>query len=355
MYEMLDQWLIEQFGDSISTSLMSALIQLLIALVFAGLVYIILRVINKFMLGRSRFENMKIIAKTAKEKNTISSTACFFFFVLLNNLLPTITQIGCNISLMFLACGIIDIINALYQAKDISKRRPIKGILSVVKVAVCILFGIILISSLLKQNPVVLISGVGAFTAVLSIVFKDALSGLVAGIQITSEHMFEIGDWISVPALGVEGEVKDIALISVKIQGFDNIMHTLPASTFMATSSKNWHKTIRNKMRQVKYLITVDPDTVTMDGEQTNLTLWRHSVIDKIKADPHYKSGFATQCRTQGSSSGYGIPVEVFFTVDIADYDEYCEFTSAFGSEITASLKDFGLKHYKVTSSQTEN
>ena len=354
MYEMLEQWLTEQFGDSITTSLMFALIQLLIALVCAALVYIILRVINKLIFGNSKFENMKIIAKTAKEKNTISATAFFFFFAFLNNMLPKITQIGCNISLMVLACGIIDIINALYQAKDISKRRPIKGVLSVVKVAVCILFGIILISSLLNQNPVVLISGVGAFTAVLSIVFKDALAGLVAGIQITSEHMFEIGDWISIPALGVEGEVKDIALISVKIQGFDNIMHTLPASTFMATSSKNWHKTVRNKMRQVKYQITIDPDTITMDGEETNLTLWRHSVLEKIKADPHYRSGFATQCRTQGSSSGYGIPVEVFFTVDIADYDAYCEYTSAFGSNITASLKDFGLKHYKVTSSQTE-
>jgi len=354
MYEMLEQWLTEQFGDSITTSLMFALIQLLIALVCAALVYIILRVINKLVFGNSRFENMKIIAKTAKEKNTIFATAFFFFFAFLNNLLPKITQIGCNISLMVLACGIIDIINALYQAKDISKRRPIKGVLSVVKVAVCILFGIILISSLLNQNPVVLISGVGAFTAVLSIVFKDALAGLVAGIQITSEHMFEIGDWISIPALGVEGEVKDIALISVKIQGFDNIMHTLPASTFMSTSSKNWHKTIRNKMRQVKYQITIDPDTIKMDGDETNLTLWRHSVLEKIKADPHYKSGFATQCRTQGSSSGYGIPVEIFFTVDIADYDAYCEYTSAFGSNVTASLKDFGLKHYKVTSSQTE-
>ena len=351
MYEMLDQWLNEQFGDTLTASLLSALIQLLVALVFAGVIYIILSIINKFVFGKSKFENIKIIAKTAKEKHTITSTAFFFFFAALNNLLPKVTQIGCNITLMFLACGIIDIINELYQAKPISKKRPIKGVLSVVKVTVCILFGIILISSLLNQNPVVLISGVGAFTAVLSIVFKDALAGLVAGIQITSEHMFEIGDWISIPSLGVEGEVKDIALISVKIQGFDNIMHTLPASTFVATSSKNWHKTIRNKMRQVKYNLTIDPDTITMDGDESNLTRWRHNVIEKIKADPHYKSGFATQCRTQGSSSGYGVPVEIFFTVDIADYDAYCEYTSAFGSNVTASLADFGLKHYKVTSS----
>ncbi len=354
MYEMLDQWLIEQFGDTLTTTLISALIQLLIALVLAGVVYVILGTINKFVFGKSKFENMQIIAKTAREKHTITSTAFFFFFVFLNNLLPRITQIGCNITLMFLACGIIDIINELYQAKPISRKRPIKGILSVVKVTVCILFGIILISSLLNQNPVVLISGVGAFTAVLSIVFKDALAGLVAGIQITSEHMFEIGDWISIPSLGVEGEVKDIALISVKIQGFDNIMHTLPASTFVATSSKNWHKTIRNKMRQVKYNISIDPDTIVKEGDETNLTLWRRSVIETIKADPHYKSGFATQCRTQGSSTGYGIPVEIYFTVDIAEYDAYCEYTSAFGSNITATLKDYGLKHYKVTSSASE-
>ena len=351
MYDVLDKWLLEHMDDGLAYASVSGILKLIIAALIATVIYFILRVINTLMFSKSKVELLKKMSSLAFEKRTMFLTGVFTFFALIYEAFPKISTIGSIITLMVLLCSVVDIINALYQTKEISRQRPIKGILSVVKVAICILFAIILISALLNQNPVVLISGVGAFTAVLSIVFKDALAGLVAGIQITSEHMFEIGDWISIPSLGVEGEVKDIALISVKIQGFDNIMHTLPASTFVATSSKNWHKTIRNKMRQVKYQITVDPDSIVMDGDETNLTRWRHSVLETIKADPHYKKGFATQCRTQGSTSGFGVPVEVFFTVDIADYDTYCEYTSAFGSNITATLKDYGLKHYKVTSS----
>ena len=352
MYEALDKWLIDRMGDGLAFSALSGVIKLVIAALLATVIYFILRIFNNIIFSHSKVADLKKMSSLAVEKKTMLLTGVFMFFALVYEPFPKISTIGSIITLMVLVCSVVDVFNAIYQTKEISKRRPIKGVLSVVKIAICILFAIILISILLNQNPVVLISGVGAFTAVLSIVFKDALAGLVAGIQITSEHMFEIGDWISIPSLGVEGEVKDIALISVKIQGFDNIMHTLPASSFVATSSKNWHKTIRNKMRQVKYTITIDPDTVVMDGDETNLTRWRHNVLNTIKEDPHYKSGFATQCRTQGSSSGYGIPVEIFFTVDIADYDTYCEYTSTFGSNITASLKDFGLKHYKVTSSE---
>ena len=352
MNEFIEEWILNSLGEGLLSSILIGLFHIILAAAIAAAVYIVLHVVLSLMMSRSKFEPVKKAAASISSKKLYFKVAVFVFFASFYLVTPTISTIGSVLVLMMITCDILDVINDVYQTNKISRQRPIKGVLSVVKVTICILLGIILISILLNQNPVVLISGVGAFTAVLSLIFKDALSGLVAGIQITSENMFEIGDWISIPSLGVEGEVKDIALISVKIQGFDNIMHTLPASTFVSTSSKNWHKTIRNKMRQVKYQLTIDPDTIVMQGDQTNLTLWRRSVIEKIKADPHHKKGFATQCRTQGSYSGYGVPIEVYFTVDIADYDEYCEYTSAFGSDITATLKDFGLKHYKVISSK---
>ena len=353
MYDTVNKWLTDWLGEGILTGILLALIKIIVAGIIAVAVYIVLKVVVTMLLSRSKLEPIKKASAALSSKKVYFKAAVFVFFVSFYEVIPTMATIGSILVLMMIMCDILDVINEAYQTQKISRQRPIKGILTVVKVTLCILLGIILVSILLNQNPIVLISGFGAFTAVISLIFKDALAGLVAGIQITSEHMFEIGDWISVPSLGVEGEVKDIALISVKIQGFDNIMHTLPASTFVSTSSKNWHKTIRNKMRQVKYRISIDPDTVVMDGSETNLTLWRRSVLEAIKADPHYTEGFATQCRTQGTDTGFGIPVEVYFTVDIADYDAYCEYTSAFGSNITASLKDYGLKHYKVTSSAT--
>jgi len=349
MNDFIDTLLKEQFGDGMWVTIVSAFIKIALAAIIAMIIYIILKLINTSFLGRSKNKVLKQISVTSHKKHLMMKTSIFMFFVFLFPLFPKLSSAFSIVTLMIVVCDILDVINEVYILNEISKRRPIKGILQVVKIAICILLGIILISLLLNQNPVVLISGVGAFTAVISLVFKDAIVGLVAGIQITSEHMFEIGDWISIPSLGVEGEVKDIALITVKIQGFDNIMHTVPTSSFQTTPFKNWHKTVRNKMRQVKFSLTIDPDTIAKDGEETNLTLWRHKVLEMIKADPHYREGFATQCRTQGSSSGYGIPVEIYFTTDVADYDSYCEYVSTIGSNAAALLKEYDLKCFKTS------
>lgn len=350
MYEFIDLWLKESFGDGVLTSILSGLIEIILAAVIAAAFYIVLSVVNSIMLSRSRLDLIKTGADSIRKKKTIFKTSIFVFFAAFYEAIPVLSTIGSIVVLMIVVCDLLDVINDAYRTQKISRQRPIKGILSVVKVALCVLLGIILVSTLLNQNPIVLISGFGAFTAVLSIVFKDALVGLVAGIQITSENMFAIGDWISIPSLGVEGEVKDIALITVKIQGFDNIMHTVPTSTFQTTPFKNWHKTITDKMRQVNFQLAIDPDTIKTDGSETNLTKWRHHVLKIIKEDPHYKEGFATQCRTKGSSEGFGIPVDIFFTTDVVNYDDYCEYVSAFGSNVTASLKDFGLRSFKTSS-----
>ncbi len=349
MNDFIDTLLKEQFGDGMWVTIVSALIKIALAAIIAMIIYIILKLINTTFLGRSKNKVLKQISVTSHKKHLMMKTSIFMFFVFLFPLFPKLSSVFSIVTLMIVVCDILDVINAVYILNEISKRRPIKGILQVIKIAICILLGIILISLLLNQNPVVLISGVGAFTAVISLVFKDAIVGLVAGLQITSENMLQIGDWISVPSLGVEGEVRDIALISVKVMGFDNIVYTLPTSTFQTVPFKNWNKTVNNKMRQVNFKITVDPDSVVMEGDETNLTKWRHHVLDEIKKDAHYKDGFATQCRTKGADSGYGLPVDIFFTTDIVNYDEYCEYTSAFGSNITASLKDFGLKPFRAS------
>ena len=350
MVDIIDKWLTDNLGEGMLATILSDLIKVLIAALIASLIYIILKVINTSFMSKSSKAVIKKLATTTHQKHLMMKTSVFMFFVLIYASFPKASSFFSIITLMIIVCDVLDVVNAVYTLNSLSKRRPIKGILQVAKIAVCILFGIILISLLLNQNPVVLISGVGAFTAVLSLVFKDAIVGLVAGLQITSENMLQIGDWISVPSLDVEGEVKDIALISVKVMGFDNIVYTLPTSTFQSTPFKNWHKTIETKSRQVNFKLSIDPESITKDGDETNLTRWRHSVLQKIKEDPHYKKNFATQCRTKGASDGFGIPVDIFFTVDIVNYDEYCEYTSAFGSEITAALKDFGLKPFKASS-----
>lgn len=351
MYELIDSWLTEILGEGLLFGILSSLIKLAISLGIALIINIALKVLNK-KLSKS---NNKIIAKLSESVTTHKITtpvSAFFFFAGIGSIFSKISSIGCLIMVMFIACSSLDVFNDLYQTKPISRKRPIKGPLQVLKIAICIILSIIIVSILLNQNPLILISGFGAFTAIISIVFKDALVGLVAGVQITSENMLEIGDWISIPSMGVEGEVVDIALITVKIKAFDNTTFTVPAYTFQTTAFKNWHRTISKKMRQVSFSISIDPDSIKDEGNETNLTRWRHQILDDIRKDPHLKDKFSVGVKTSGFTDGEGVPVSIYFTTDIADYDAYVEYCSVFGEKAIASLSRFDLIPFQKRASK---
>jgi len=342
MYDLIDSWLNDLLGEGFLSGVLSSLIKIMIALVIAAMVGLLLKIFNSHW-AKSKKKVLSKIAESAATNKLIYHSSAFVFFAGLNVIFPKISGIGCLVVLMFIVAGSVNVINDVYTINPISRKRPIKGPLQVVKIAVWVLLGIIIVSVLLNQNPLILISGIGAFTAILSIIFKDALVGLVAGVQITSENLLEIGDWISIPSLGVEGEVIDIALITVKIRAFDNTTFTIPAYTFQTTAFKNWHRTITKKMRQVSFAVSIDPDSIRNDGNDTNLTKWRHEVLDGIRKDPHLKDKFSVGVKTSGFTNGEGVPVSIYFTTDIVDYDEYIEYASVFGEKTIASLKKFDL------------
>ena len=342
MYALIDSWLLSLLGEGLLFGILSSIIKIIIAIAIAVVVAIILVVINK-MFVKSKKRLMVKIAESVIKNKIIYFFSIFIFFASINMLFPKISAIGSLVMLMFVVCSAANVLLDAYTINPISRKRPIKGPVTVIKIAICIILGIIIVSVLLNQNPLILISGFGAFTAILSIVFKDALVGLVAGVQITSENMLEIGDWISIPSLGVEGEVVDIALITVKVKAFDNTTFTLPAYTFQTTAFKNWHRTITKKMRQVSYSISIDPDSIKMEGEETNLTKWRHATLEGIRKDPHLKDKFSVGVKTLGFTNGEGVPISIYFTVDIVEYDKYVEYSSVFGERTIASLKEYGL------------
>jgi len=348
MYEFIDSAITELLGEGFWAVFLSGAIKLACALVTAAIIYIALRTVNGIIFAKSKNKNLNLAGKFIFERKPISKLSALIFFVLIYSIFPKISAIGAIISLILLTSSVLDIVNDLYMTKSISKRRPIKGPLQIVKITIDVLLSIILTAVLINQEPLVLISGVGAFTAILSIIFKDALTGLVAGVQITSENMLEIGDWISIPSMDVEGEVTDIALITVKIKAFDNTIITVPSSTFQSTPFKNWHKTIKGKQRQVNFSLSIDPDTVKADGDSTNLTKWRNHITETIKNDPHCKTKLSVIVKTEGSKSGYGIPVSILFTTDIVNYEEFCEYNSLKGELAIASLKDFNLKPFQA-------
>ena len=139
---------------------------------------------------------------------------------------------------MFVISSILDSINDIYRTFPISKVRPIKGLLQVVKIAIFIIMGIVVVANLMDKDPIILLSSIGALTAVFSFVFKDSILGLVAGIQLTSNNMLQIGDWIEMPKYGADGDVIDVTLNTVKVQNFDKTIVTIPAYALVSDSLK---------------------------------------------------------------------------------------------------------------------
>ncbi len=205
---------------------------------------------NRFPTKFSLFAIVLIISKCANRFPGIADfivDTCFFLSIII---------------MMVVISSIIDIANAYYMTKMISKKRPIKGPLQIARIVIFFVLGLIMIAKLINQNPIVLISGIGAFTAILSIVFKDALLGLVASIQLTSDGLLRIGDFISLPKEGIEGTVMDISLMSVRIHAFDNTICTVPAYTILSSTFRNWYEIERNKNRQIKLIVWIDSNSI---------------------------------------------------------------------------------------------
>lgn len=167
------------------------------------------------------------------------------------------------VALLFVIHSLLDAINEIYNLYPISKVRPIKGLLQVIEIITFIIIGIVIIGTLMNQNPLLMLGGIGALAAVFSFVFKDSILGFIAGIQLTSNDMLRIGDWIEMSKYGADGNVIDITLNTVKVQNFDKTIVTLPAYALVSDSFKNWRGMIEFGGRRIKRSIFIDVNSIT--------------------------------------------------------------------------------------------
>lgn len=165
--------------------------------------------------------------------------------------------------LLFVISSLLDAINDIYTNYPISKVRPIKGLLQVIKIGAFIIIGIIIIGTLMNQNPLLMLGGIGALAAVFSFVFKDSILGFIAGIQLTSNDMLRIGDWIEMTKYGADGNVIDITLNTVKVQNFDKTIVTIPAYALVSDSFRNWRGMLEFGGRRIKRSIFIDVNSIT--------------------------------------------------------------------------------------------
>ena len=186
------------------------------------------------------------------------------------------------LSLALAAAKLLGTINSLYEGRDPvrAKARPIKGYVQVAQLLIYLLSGIVIVAVLIEHSPLLLLSGLGAMTAVLMLVFKDTLMSLVASIQLTSNDMLRVGDWISMPALNADGDVIDIALHTVKVQNWDKTITTIPTYRLISESFRNWRGMSESGGRRIKRSLLLDQRSVRFLRDDERGRLSRFALIE---------------------------------------------------------------------------
>ncbi|MCY1352980.1 Mechanosensitive ion channel [compost metagenome] len=203
------------------------------------------------------------------------------------NMPGTLVEVVTNVCAAFIVLtialalsAVLDIVNSLYQRRKDAHLRPIKGYLQVLKIAVFAIATILMIASLIDRSPLILLSGLGAMAAVLMLIFQDTLLSLVASVQITSNDIIRVGDWVEMPQLNADGDVIDIALHTVKVQNWDKTITTIPTKRFITDSFKNWRGMQESGGRRIKRSLYLDQNSVHFLANEDIARLHRFRLLD---------------------------------------------------------------------------
>lgn len=212
--------------------------------------------------------------------------------------LMQLTQIYLVFVALFAINSFLNAIYEIYQGFEVSKSKPIKGYLQVFKIILFVVGAIIAISVFLGKSPVLLLGGLGAFSAILLLVFKDPILGLVAGIQISANDMVRPGDWIVQGKSGADGVVTEISLTTVKVQNWDKTITTVPTYSLVSESFVNWRGMEESGGRRIKRSINIDMNSVRFCSQEM---LDRFKQIELVKGYIEHKNFELEQYNTSNN------------------------------------------------------
>ena len=248
MVEIISKYLVsygmnEELSVYISNFFAVVIIILISALAYLIARKIVLRVLRTFI-SKSKSRWGEIFLKNSVFERITSIVPAFVihsFAPVFPSFQDWVQRIAfCYIVLAVLLAldKLLDSVDDIYKNYEVSKMRPIKGYLQVFKIGAFVIGIIVIISALMDRSPLLLLSGIGAATAVLLLVFQNSILGFVAGIQLSANNMVQLDDWIEMPQYGADGEVIEISLHTVKIQNWDRTITTIPTNALVSESFK---------------------------------------------------------------------------------------------------------------------
>ncbi|MGK0289254.1 MAG: miniconductance mechanosensitive channel [bacterium] len=277
---------------------------------------------------------------------------------------------------------------AIYETSPISKKRPLRGYIQFLNMTLYLIAGVSSFSILFGISPIALLSGLGALTAVILLIFKDTILSFLAGIQIASNDLVRLGDWIEIPAYGADGDVIEIALHSIKVQNFDKTISIIPTYKILDTQFKNWRGIAKIGGRRIKRAFNIDHTSIkfcdhsllnrlkkihifkdwverrirdneqynldhAIDSEQmlngkriTNIGLFRSYLESFLKRNPNIRQDLTFLVR-QLAPTSEGLPIEVYvFSNDIV-WANYEAIQSDIFEHIISAIPEFDLRLFQ--------
>ena len=286
--------------------------------------------------------------------------------------------------------ALLDAVNDVYQKFEVSKRVPIRTYTQVIKIGVSVAALIFVLSIVMDKEPWVFLSGIGALTAVLLLVFKDTLLGFVASIQLVAHDMLRPGDWIEMPNFGADGDVTEITLNTVKVQNWDKTITTIPTYALISDSFKNWRGMSESGGRRIKRSVHIDvnsikfstpemiekfskiemlrdyierkqqelsdhnrrkgiDESVLVNGRRmTNVGTFRVYLIEYLRRHPKIHNEMTFLVR-QLQPTDKGLPIEIYVFSNDQRWVQYEDVQADIFDHIFAALPEFGLRPFQDT------
>lgn len=279
-------------------------------------------------------------------------------------------------------------VSRIYSLHPAARGKPIKGFVQLAQIAVFLVGGILIVATLIDRSPAVLLGGFGAMTAVLMLVFKDTILGLVASVQLSAQDMVRVGDWIEMPKFDADGDVIDVSLHTVKVQNWDKTVTMIPSHMLVADSFRNWRGMSESGGRRIKRSVYVDVGSIrflendevhrfrrfallkdyierkeqelrdynaalkekTQDDVNmrrlTNVGTLRAYIFNYLRNHPGIHQEMTLMVR-QLSSGPEGLPIEIYAFTNTTAWGDYEGIQSDIFDHVLAIVQEFGLRIYQ--------
>ncbi|MCH3970320.1 MAG: mechanosensitive ion channel family protein [Prevotella sp.] len=274
----------------------------------------------------------------------------FYQFPSIRVILTRLTAIYIVVMTTRTAVVFIDSFNQLeIISRRSSTRQYLKSFCGVLKILMVFIAFVVIIAILLNKSPMALFAGLGATSAVLMLVFKDTIEGLVSGVRLTSNDMIHVGDWITVPDTTVDGVVKEMSLSTVKVQNFDNTIVTISPQALINGSFQNWIGMEQSPGRRIKRAVYFDFRSIKfVDDEKkvTNMGLFRRAMEEFLMRRDDVNSEMMVMVR-ELEATQCGVPVEFYFFLKIKDWKLYEEHLADIMDYVYSIARDYGLTIYQ--------